>query len=52
VAFALAIPIGWDREREDVGPGLRTYPLLAMGACAYVQIGQFAFRDEIDSSLG
>jgi putative Mg2+ transporter-C (MgtC) family protein len=52
VAFALAIPIGWDRERQDVGPGLRTYPLLAMGACAYVQIGQFAFRDEIDSSLG
>jgi putative Mg2+ transporter-C (MgtC) family protein len=49
VAFVLAIPIGWDRERQDVGPGLRTYPLLAMGACAYLEIGQFAFRDNIDS---
>src|SRR5688572_900469 len=48
VAFALGMPIGWDRERYEVGPGLRTYPLLAMGACAYLEIGQFAFRDHID----
>jgi putative Mg2+ transporter-C (MgtC) family protein len=48
VAFVLAIPVGWDRERQDVGPGLRTYPLLAMGACAYLEIGQFAFRDHIE----
>jgi putative Mg2+ transporter-C (MgtC) family protein len=47
VAFLLAIPIGWDREHEQFGPGLRTYPLLAMGACAYLEIGQFAFRDHI-----
>jgi putative Mg2+ transporter-C (MgtC) family protein len=49
VAFALGIPIGWDRDRQDVGPGLRTYPLLAMGACAYLQIGEFVFRDQMDS---
>src|SRR5688572_18679126 len=48
VAFALGIPIGWERERHEVGPGLRTYPLLAMGACAYLEIGQFAFRDHIE----
>jgi putative Mg2+ transporter-C (MgtC) family protein len=48
VAFALAIPIGWERERHDVGPGLRTFPLLAMGACGYLEIGQFAFRDHIE----
>src|SRR3954453_12154259 len=48
VAFALGIPIGWDRDRQDVGPGLRTYPLLSMGACAYLEIGQFAFRDHIE----
>ena len=47
-AFALGIPIGWERERHDAGPGLRTYPLLAMGACAYLEIGQFAFRDHIE----
>jgi putative Mg2+ transporter-C (MgtC) family protein len=43
VAFVLGVPVGWDRERQDVAPGLRTYPLLAMGACAYVEIGQFVF---------
>ena len=48
VAFALGIPVGWDRERNKFGPGLRTYPLLAMGACAYLEIGQFAFRDHIE----
>lgn len=48
VAFALSIPVGWDRERQKVGPGLRTYPLLAMGACAYIEIAQFAFRDHVD----
>ena len=48
VAFVLGIPIGWDRERQKVGPGLRTYPLLAMGACAYLEIGQFAFHDHIE----
>jgi putative Mg2+ transporter-C (MgtC) family protein len=48
VAFVLAIPVGWDRDRQDVGPGLRTYPLLAMGACAYLEIGQFAFREHIE----
>jgi putative Mg2+ transporter-C (MgtC) family protein len=48
VAFALGIPIGWDRERHKSGPGLRTYPLLAMGACAYLEIGRFAFHDHIE----
>lgn len=48
VAFALGIPVGWERERHKFAPGLRTYPLLAMGACAYLEIGQFAFRDHIE----
>lgn len=50
VAFVLGFPVGWDRERhKDVAPGLRTYPLLAMGACAYLEIGQFVFRDDVDA---
>ncbi len=47
-AFVLGIPLGWDRERHGFGPGLRTYPLLAMGACAYLEIGQYAFHDHLD----
>jgi putative Mg2+ transporter-C (MgtC) family protein len=48
VAFALGIPVGWDRERQSFGPGLRTYPLLAMGACAYLEIARFAFHSHIE----
>lgn len=48
VAFLLAIPIAWGRDRKRIGPGFRTYPLLAMGACAYLEIGQFAFRDHVE----
>ena len=47
VAFALGLPIGWERG-DPARPGLRTYPLLAMGACAYLEIGQFAFRDHVE----
>lgn len=46
VAFLLGIPIGWERERHpDIGPGLRTFPLVALGACAYLEVGKFAFAD-------
>ncbi len=48
VAFALGIPIGWERESRKIAPGLRTYPLLSMGACAYLVIGQQIFADHLD----
>jgi putative Mg2+ transporter-C (MgtC) family protein len=48
VAFALGLPIGWERG-NPVRPGLRTYPLLALGACAYIEIGQLAFRNDTDA---
>jgi putative Mg2+ transporter-C (MgtC) family protein len=48
VAFALGMPIGWERG-DPARPGLRTYPLLAMGACAYLEIGQFAFHNNADA---
>ena len=37
VAFILALPIGWHRAREEHGAGLRTFPLVAMAACGFVQ---------------
>ena len=39
VAFVLALPIGWHRAREEQGAGLRTFPLVAMAACGFVQTG-------------
>lgn len=38
-ATALALPIAWDRERNSRIMGLRTFPLVALGSCAYVLIG-------------
>lgn len=48
IAFVLGLPIGWERG-NPARPGLRTYPLLAMGACAYLEIGQFAFHNNADA---
>ncbi|WP_421990398.1 MgtC/SapB family protein [Roseococcus sp.] len=37
IAYVLAIPIGWDRERAERSAGLRTFPLVAIAACGFVQ---------------
>ena len=37
VAFALALPIGWNRARAERSAGLRTFPLVAMASCGFVQ---------------
>jgi putative Mg2+ transporter-C (MgtC) family protein len=37
VAYVLALPIGWDREREERSAGLRTFPLVALAAAGFVQ---------------
>jgi putative Mg2+ transporter-C (MgtC) family protein len=39
-AFALAIPIGWEREKRDRSMGLRTVPLIAVASCAFLVIAQ------------
>jgi putative Mg2+ transporter-C (MgtC) family protein len=38
-AYALALPIAWDREQRSGGAGLRTFPLVAMGSCGYMLTG-------------
>jgi len=38
VAYVLALPIGWNREREERSAGLRTFPLVSMAACGFVMI--------------
>jgi putative Mg2+ transporter-C (MgtC) family protein len=39
-AFALAAPIGWDREKRARSAGLRTFPLVAMASCGFVQASE------------
>jgi putative Mg2+ transporter-C (MgtC) family protein len=39
-AFALALPIGWEREKHDRSMGMRTFPLIAVASCAFLVIAQ------------
>ena len=38
LAYCLALPIGWNREKEERSAGVRTFPLVAMAACSFVLI--------------
>ena len=40
VAYVLAIPIGWNREQEERSAGLRTFPLVAVATCGFVQASE------------
>ena len=37
VAYLLAIPIAWDREKGDRSAGLRTFPLMAIATCGFIE---------------
>jgi putative Mg2+ transporter-C (MgtC) family protein len=45
IAYVLAFLIGWNREREDRSAGLRTFPLVAVAACGFVQAAEHLARD-------
>ncbi|MDJ0388359.1 MgtC/SapB family protein [Roseomonas sp. E05] len=40
IAYALAFPIGWDRERSDRSAGIRTFPLVALASCGFLQAAE------------
>ena len=37
IAYALALPIGWNRELEERSAGLRASPLVALASCGFIQ---------------
>ena len=45
IAYILAFPIGWDRESRSQSAGLRTYPLVAIGACSFLIVGESFLND-------
>jgi putative Mg2+ transporter-C (MgtC) family protein len=50
VATALALPTAWNREQASRSLGLRTFPLVALGSCAYILIGKgFIGADDPDA---
>ena len=45
IAYELAIPIGWNREREERSAGLRTFPLVAVASCGFIQAAEHLVDD-------
>lgn len=45
VAFVLALPVGWERERSERSAGLRTFPLVAMASCGYILLASRVLGD-------
>ena len=43
IAYLLALPIGWNREREERSAGLRTFPLVAVSCCGFIQAAEVQF---------
>ena len=48
VAYLLALPIGWVREKEAHSVGVRTFPLVAMASCGFVLLGVTLSGDDKD----
>jgi putative Mg2+ transporter-C (MgtC) family protein len=49
IAYALAFLIGWNRERHARSAGLRTFPLVAVAACGFIQATERLTADHPDS---
>jgi putative Mg2+ transporter-C (MgtC) family protein len=44
-AYLLALPIGWNREQAERSAGLRTFPLVAVAACGFIQAAETLTAD-------
>jgi putative Mg2+ transporter-C (MgtC) family protein len=49
IAFLLAVPIGWERYKSERNIGLRTFPIVAIGACSFVLIVRQISGSDIES---
>lgn len=50
IAYVLAFVIGWNREREDRSAGLRTFPLVAIASCGFIQATEGVVRGEPEAT--
>jgi putative Mg2+ transporter-C (MgtC) family protein len=48
LAYALALPIAWDRERQGRSARLRTFPLVATASCGFIQGAEALFANSPD----
>lgn len=50
LAYVLALPIGWNREREERSAGIRTFPLVAVAACGFLQAAEGIIGDNPEAT--
>jgi putative Mg2+ transporter-C (MgtC) family protein len=50
IAYALALPIGWNRELEERSAGLRTFPLVALASCGFIQASETLMAGSADAT--
>ena len=50
LAYVLALPIGWNREKEERSAGLRTFPLVAVAACGFFQAAEGVVGDDPEAT--
>jgi putative Mg2+ transporter-C (MgtC) family protein len=48
IAFALALPIAWDREQRERSAGLRTFTLVAISTCGFLIAARSAIGPSAD----
>lgn len=50
IAYVLALPVAWDREKEARSAGLRTFPLVAVASCGYMLLATSILGDSESAS--
>ena len=50
IAYVLALPIAWDRERSERSAGLRTFPLVAIASCGFLQAAETLIQGEPEAT--
>jgi putative Mg2+ transporter-C (MgtC) family protein len=48
-AYLLALPIGWNREKEERSAGIRTFPLVALATCGLIQATERLTKDDAEA---
>lgn len=49
LAYIFAFPLGWEERRMRRNVGMRTFPLVALGSCAYALVGQAIAAGNIEA---
>ena len=50
IAYTLALPIGWNRERAARSAGLRTFPIVAIASCGLAMLGSSFTNQTADAN--